>query len=238
MRTAEEAIAAFASWDGLAEYPAGTNRNWITEWYGMGPVAWCAMACSRALIEAGFGTAERINVPGVDTTSSKGWAYCPYVEADFRAAGHWHDTDPEPGDLVLYDWDEDEWSDHVGMVATVEDDMTLYVWEGNTDEGVVRLKHRSRTYVRGFARPPYLAVVVPPNPQPSREDLPMRFTYIAEGEDYVYLTEEKFCGRLPFGDFLDQIKKRKAVEDWGVQSSEFHAGVKALAEQCEFRGSR
>ena len=78
----------------------------------------------------------------------------------------------------------------------------------------------------------------PSNPQPLREDLPMRFTYIADGEDYVYLTEERFCGRLPFGDFLDALKKRKAVEDWGNQSSEFHAGVKALADQCEFRGSR
>jgi hypothetical protein len=170
MRTAEEAIAAFASWDGTAEYPPGSNRNWITEWYGMGPVAWCAMACSRALIEGGFGTADRIDVPGVNTTSAKGWAYCPYVEADFRAAGRWHDTDPLPGDLVLYDWDGDEWSDHIGLLASVEDDMTLYVWEGNTDEGVVRLKHRSRTYVRGFARPPYLAVGDPPNPVPQEED--------------------------------------------------------------------
>lgn len=78
----------------------------------------------------------------------------------------------------------------------------------------------------------------PPNPQPSGEELPMRFTYIAGGEDYVFLTEEQFCGRLPFGDFLDQIKKRKAVEDWGEQSPDFHAGVKALADQCGFRGSR
>ncbi len=172
MRTAEEAIAAFASWDGTAEYPAGSNRNFITEWYGMGPVAWCAMTCSRALIEGGFGTADRIDVPGVNTTSAKGWAYCPYVEADFRAAGRWHDTDPLPGDLVLYDWDGDEWSDHIGMLASVADDLTLYVWEGNTDEGVVRLKHRSRTYVRGFARPPYLAVTPNPEPVLEEDDMP------------------------------------------------------------------
>ncbi len=76
------------------------------------------------------------------------------------------------------------------------------------------------------------------NPQPSIKELPMRFTFIAEGEDYVYLTDEEFCGRLPFGDFLDQIKQRKAVENWGEQSSEFLAGVKALADQCGFRGSR
>lgn len=77
-----------------------------------------------------------------------------------------------------------------------------------------------------------------PNPQPSIKELPMRFTYIAEGEDYVYLADQNFHGRLPFGDFLEAIKQRKAVENWGEQSSEFHAGVKALAEQCGFRGSR
>lgn len=77
-----------------------------------------------------------------------------------------------------------------------------------------------------------------PQPQPSMKELPMRFTYIALGEDFVFLTEEQFCGRLPFGDFLDEIKKRKAVEDWGEQTAEFHAGVKALADQCGFRGDR
>lgn len=79
---------------------------------------------------------------------------------------------------------------------------------------------------------------LPIDPQPSTKELPVRFTYIADGEDYVYLTEEQFHGRLPFGDFLNAIKSRKAVENWGEQSSEFHAGVKALADQCEFRGSR
>lgn len=234
MRTAQDAVTAFAEWDGTAEYPAGSNQNWLTEWYGMGPVAWCAITISRALIEGGFGTAERIDVPGVRTTSAKGWAYCPYVEADFRAAGRWYDS-PAVGDLVLFDWDDDGWSDHVGMVASVEPDGSIYSWEGNTDEGVVRLKHRSRRYTRGFARPPYSLA---PQPQPSIKELPMRFTYIADGEDFVYLTEEKFHGRLPFGDFLDAIKGQKAVENWGKQSSEFHAGVSALAEQCGFAGSR
>ncbi len=233
MRTAEEAIAAVAQWDGTAEYPPGSNDNWLTQWYGMGPVAWCAITMSRTLIEAGFGTADRINVPGVNTTSAKGWAYVPYVENDFRAAGRWSSS-PLPGDLVVFDWDSDGWGDHVGMVASVDPDGSVYSWEGNTDEGVIRLKHRSRTYTRGFARPPYLAVP----PSPSIKELPMRFTFIAEGEDYVYLTDEEFCGRLPFGDFLDQIKQRKAVENWGEQSSEFLSGVVALADQCGFRGDR
>ncbi len=238
MRTAEEAIAAFAEWDGTAEYPPGSNRNWITEWYGMGPVAWCAMACSRALIEGGFGTADRIDVPGVNTTSAKGWAYCPYVEADFRAAGRWHDTDPEPGDLVLYDWDGDEWSDHIGLLASVEDDMTLYVWEGNTDEGVVRLKHRSRTYVRGFARPPYLAVVDPPKPDPQPVGDPhmLTFRYIFDGLDWVFDGPSRLFFQCDDTDQITQVLDKIGVPALGQVSPATHNRYAQIAQTAGFTG--
>lgn len=169
--TAERALAFLESELGLAEQPAGSNRNWITDWYFGWHAAWCAMTTSRALIEAGFGTPEQIDIAPLTTTSRKGWAYCPYVEADFKTAGRWHDTDPEPGDLVLFDWDGDEWSDHIGMLKRESSDGTLFVYEGNTDGGILALKHRSRTYVRGFARPPYATVVQTPVPIPAPQIL-------------------------------------------------------------------
>lgn len=173
--TVEAALAFLEGQLGLGEYPPGSNANWITDWYYGWQAAWCAMTVSRALIEAGFGTAEAIDIAPVPTTSAKGWAYCPYIESDFRSVGRWYgadDTTPEPGDLVLYDWDGDGWADHVGMLQSVDDDGSLWVYEGNTDEGVLRLKHRSLTYVRGFARPPYSAVAAPPDtiPEPQEED--------------------------------------------------------------------
>lgn len=218
MRTAEEAIASFAEWDGTAEYPPGSNANWLTEWYGMGSVAWCAITVSRALIAAGFGTPSRIDVPGVRTTSAKGWAYCPYVESDFRAAGRWF-SDPEPGDLVLFDWDDDGWADHVGMVATVESDGSIYSWEGNTDEGVVRLKHRSRRYTRGFARPPYSD----PQPQPSQEDEEM-FTYSTALDvdgGSIWFVVSGVAHRLHLPDDADRINKA-GVLFLGEMSAAFH----------------
>lgn len=166
--TPESAFAFYESQLELAEYPPGSNANWLTDWYGMGHVAWCAITVSRALIAAGFGTPDQIDVPGVRATSAKGWAYCPYVEDDFAAAARWHDAGevtPEPGDLVLYDWDGDAWPDHVGMLKALDDDGSLWVYEGNTDEGVLRLKHRSMTYVLGFARPPWTPATPPPPPQ-------------------------------------------------------------------------
>ncbi len=166
--TVERALAFLADQVGLAEYPPGSNINWITDWYYGWHAPWCAMTVSRALIEAGFGGPEQIDIP-VRTTSARGWAYCPYLEADFRAAYRWQGVDtaaPEPGDLVLYDWDGDGEADHVGMLERVELDGTLWVYEGNTDEGVLRLKHRSLTYVRGFARPPYSPAAPVPTPTP------------------------------------------------------------------------
>lgn len=219
MRTADDAIAAVASWDGTAEYPAGSNKNWLTDWYGMGPVAWCAITMSRTLIAAGFGTTERIFVPGVETTSAKGWAYVPYVEEDFRAAGRWYYDNPLPGDLVIFDWDADQWGDHVGMVASVEDDGSIYSWEGNTDEGVIRLKHRSRTYVRGFARPPYLD----PIPQPVQEDEEM-FTYSTAPDvdgGSIWFVVSGVAHRLHLPDDADRINKAGIVS-LGEMSAAFH----------------
>lgn len=219
MRTANEAIAAVAAWDGTAEYPPGSNDNWLTQWYGMGPVAWCAITMSRTLIEAGFGTADRIDVPGVETTSAKGWAYVPYVEEDFRAAGRWYD-EPTPGDLVVFDWDIDGWGDHVGMVASVDADGSIYSWEGNTDEGVIRLKHRSRTYTRGFCRPPYAE---PTPPQPSQEDDEM-FTYSTAPDvdgGSIWFVVSGTAHRLHLPDDADRINKAGIVS-LGEMSASFH----------------
>lgn len=221
MRTAEETIAAFAKWDGTAEYPPGSNQNFLTEWYGIGAVPWCAIAVSRALIEGGFGTADRIDIPGVQTTSAKGWAYCPYLESDFDLADRWFTDNPQLGDLVLYDWDDDGWSDHVGMVASVEADGSLYAWEGNTDEGVIRLKHRSRTYVRGFARPPY--AVTPPPPTPSQEDDEM-FTYSTAPDvdgGSIWFVVSGTAHRLHLPADADRINKAGIVS-LGEMSASFH----------------
>lgn len=220
MRTASEAIAAVAEWDGTAEYPPGSNVNWLTEWYGMGPVAWCAITMSRTLIAAGFGTAERIDVPGVETTSRKGWAYVPYVEQDFAAAGRWFPGgNPEPGDLVIYDWDDDGWGDHVGMVASIDADGSIYAWEGNTDEGVIRLKHRSRRYVRGFARPPY---EVSPIPQPQQEE--DMFTYSTAPDvdgGSIWFVVSGVAHRLHLPDDADRINQAGVVS-LGQMSASFH----------------
>ncbi len=78
---------------------------------------------------------------------------------------------------------------------------------------------------------------IPSHPT-TEESLPMEFTYIADGEDFVYLGTEGFFGRLPFGDTLDGLKAGKQLADLGHQTDAFHAGVVALADTLKFIGDR
>jgi hypothetical protein len=151
--TVQAALDFMRANENLAEDPAGSNHNWITDWYGVqGP--WCAMTVSRALVEAGFtidGTTMRID--GVTTTTAKGWAYVPYVRDNFADAGRFDNT-PHPGDLAIFEFDGDNSPDHVGMVERVEADGTVWTYEGNHQDRLEHL-HRSRDVIAGFCHPPY-----------------------------------------------------------------------------------
>ena len=97
---------------GETENPPGSNRvSWASEWYpAIGP--WCAMAVTRAYVEAG------------STAFARGqrWAYVPYIVASARAGkdGLTRTFEPQPGDLLCVDWQAQNTSvysfDHVGLV--------------------------------------------------------------------------------------------------------------------------
>lgn len=200
MPAAQDAIAYMASKEGLGETPAGSNHNEITAWYGMdGP--WCAMTVSRALCAAGFTTnGDDVAVPGVRQTTAKGWAYVPYLLNDFRDAGR-ADNDPRPGDLVVFDWEGDGLVDHVGMVASVESDGSIWTYEGNRDDVLMRV-HRSRSVVAAFCHPPYdgtPTAVAPAAPPPGVPPFP------------------GFCSLGSTGIAVSQTQKRLADRGWNVE---------------------
>lgn len=92
----------------------------------------------------------------------------PMIEL-YKAQGRWMEADdyvPNPGDIVMYDWDADKGEslgapDHVGMVEKVEG-KTITVIEGNYDNQVKR-RTICVEYVktRGFCLPDYGALVRP-----------------------------------------------------------------------------
>lgn len=93
---------------GDTEKPAGSNHvPWATDWYGItGP--WCAMAATRAFVEAGSKAFVR----------GQRWAYVPFIVHDATHAlnGLRRTFAPVRGSLVCFDWTGDGVFDHVEIV--------------------------------------------------------------------------------------------------------------------------
>lgn len=146
---------------GTGEDPAGSNHNFITDWYadrinnnGFRRAPWCAMSRSYCFDSAGG-----------DLT----YAYCPYIERDAKAGVNglaWLAMTPEVGAWVLYDFVGHGEATHVGEVEAVNADGTIITLEGNIGDAY-RREHRDLKYVRGFVRVPYDGAPGPvPDPGP------------------------------------------------------------------------
>jgi hypothetical protein len=203
--TAQAALDFFRDNDGLGEFPPGSNNNWITDWYYNWDAAWCAMAISRALNEA-WGDPDRWRVPGIAPTSTKGFAYVPYVQATFVNADRFGQN-PQVGDLVIFDWDGDGEGDHIGLLDQVVGDGSFLVWEGNTDEGVIRRKRRSMAVIAGFCYVPYPAPA--PEPQPQEDDMALPlFGDSPDGRDYgFWMIDGAFKKKLHTNTVWDEAEE-------------------------------
>ncbi len=131
----------------LGTTESGTNRGEALKYpqtFGRGAEAWCADFVSYVMKQSG----GKMNDP-----------YCPSVVSDLKADGNWKGkNNPQPGDMVLFDWDGDRQPDHMGIVEKVNSDGTIGTIEGNTQnpqtgrEGVWR-RTRSLSTVLGFGAP-------------------------------------------------------------------------------------
>jgi hypothetical protein len=113
---------------GLTEQPPGSNHvPQINSWWGGGDVAWCARTVSKAYITAGSKAFVR----------GRNFEYVPTIVGDARAGRNnlTVTLDPQPGDLVCFDWDGSNFrtgENHVGMFlsGTAKGFKTI---EGNVD---------------------------------------------------------------------------------------------------------
>jgi hypothetical protein len=112
---------------GYSESPAGSNLNKFGKWYGMDGQPWCAMFCTWAYEVASDGRS-----PGFAKGSR--YAYVPYIVSDARGnrGGLRTVGEPEPGDLVCYDWDWNGEHDHVGLFEKWIGPREFNAIEGNT----------------------------------------------------------------------------------------------------------
>jgi hypothetical protein len=123
-------------------------------WFGV-QTQWCAIFVSWCLAAGGVDRLGRWD---------KGEDYCPAWVQSFQDHDRWKTTDPQPGDVVFYSWDQDGVANHVGLIESATEQDTIVTIEGNTDDPKIsayadgnccRRKHRDTRYVLGYGIPPY-----------------------------------------------------------------------------------
>ena len=165
VHTKAEAVAAMRSWLGQKE--SDGSHKAIVDIYNAalkinvrkhGTISykvtykdsWCAAAASSAYIYAGMGDLFPVECS------------CPRMITIAKKMGVWIEKDsyvPEPGDAILYDW-QDSGSgdnagapDHIGIVEKVEGKV-ITVIEGNYQDSVKRRQIQvGGRYIRGFVVP-------------------------------------------------------------------------------------
>jgi peptidoglycan hydrolase-like protein with peptidoglycan-binding domain len=148
-------IETAASQLGITESPAGSNKTPYGKWYGFDGYAWCAMFVSWVYDKAGH--------PLGKIDDAKGYRDCN------SAYRHWRGTkeittNPEAGDIVLFDWAGDGRADHTGIFHEWADAGQKYFWsyEGNTavgddsNGGIVMRRKRPISAVKAFVKPSIL----------------------------------------------------------------------------------
>lgn len=116
--------------------------------------AWCACTWSALAVKLGYTDIMPIEIS------------CGNLVAKAKEMGIWAEDDayvPDPGDAILYDWDDNGvgdctgWPDHIGTVETVNRSTgVMTIIEGNFNDAVQRrtIKVNAR-YIRGYICPKY-----------------------------------------------------------------------------------
>lgn len=137
---------------GQGETPLNSNNSKYNEWFGIKEQPWCAMFVSWVYFKAGNA------LPKIGYT--KGYAGCQTAYNYFKTNG-WLVTDPQPGDICLFDWNNDGRFDHTGIfVEKISNDKFKSI-EGNTslvnDSNGGEVMERVRNYKSAiFARKPII----------------------------------------------------------------------------------
>lgn len=158
--TAKKVVNKAIAEIGTEEKPANSNKVKYNTWYYGKVVSgsaypWCcAFICWLFYI---CGAADLF-------CGGQKVAYCPTVESYYKKIKRWFpNTKGKKGDLCLMDFGKGRAS-HIGIVEKKNSDGTYTVIEGNTsvssndNGGKVMRRIRSKSVIRGFARPKYSVI--------------------------------------------------------------------------------
>lgn len=169
MRSRKAVVELARSWIGKRE-SNGSHKEIIDIYNSHRPLprnakmqynyAWCACTVSALAIKLGY-----TDIMPVEMS-------CGFMIEEAKKMDIWVENDgyvPQPGDSVLYDWDDKGvgdntgWPDHVGIVETVNKDAGYFtVIEGNYQDSVKRRTVSiNGKFIRGFITPKYDSVDEP-----------------------------------------------------------------------------
>lgn len=106
-------------------------------WYGFSSrVEWCAVFVSWVANQAGY----------IESGTIPKFSVCEAGANWFKSKGKWKSSEyiPKPGDLIFFDWQEDKYADHVGIVEFVKNN-TIYTIEGNLDNEVKKNQYNANS---------------------------------------------------------------------------------------------
>lgn len=121
MTKGEQVIQIAEKEIGYKETPANSNKTKFGKYFGWDGVAWCAIFVSWCYDKAGS-TIKNGGWP-------KGFAGCQYFYAKSKDK---LTKNPQPGDIVLFDWNGDGRYDHTGIFVKKINDIYFETIEGNT----------------------------------------------------------------------------------------------------------
>lgn len=137
---------------GVRESPAGSNRVKYNTWYYGREVSGSAYPWCMAFVQWVFHQAgEKLPLKTASCTALMNYA---------KQAGKWHESGFMPGDIVLYNFDSDRSSEHVGIVEEATAGAVTAI-EGNTsltsddNGGKVMRRYRKNNLILGVYRPDY-----------------------------------------------------------------------------------
>lgn len=129
---------------GAIESPKNSNKTKYGKWFGLDGVAWCGMFVSWCYSQAGYSLGN--------IGFSKGFAGCQTAVAHFKKTGE-ITKNPQPGDIVFFDWNGDGRYDHTGIFVQWINKTQFESVEGNTsltnqsNGGQVMLRTRQNSRV-------------------------------------------------------------------------------------------
>lgn len=138
---------------GYKESPSGSNKTKYGKAYGMDGNPWCAMFVWWVFKQAGC---SELFFGG------KKSAYCPTI-ADYYILKKQtvSKSKGQAGDIVLFDWNQNNSSDHIGIIESRNSDGSYVCIEGNTavgnnsNGGQVMRRTRYQSQISWICRPKY-----------------------------------------------------------------------------------